>query len=107
MMAPGRVPEALRPTAQAISDATRKGHVAPQLKTLFDFIEAELSESEWFAGDDFSTADVMMSYPLEAGGSRAGAFEGRPKLKAFLERIHARAAYRAAFAKGGPYAYAA
>ncbi len=106
MTAPGRAPETLRPTAQAISDATRKGYVAPQLKTLFDFIEAELSKSEWFAGDDFSTADVMMSFPLEAGGSRAGAFEGRPKLKAFVERIHARPAYRAALARGGRYAYA-
>ena len=32
----------------------------------------------------------MMSFPLEAGGARAGAFEGRRKIEAFVERVHAR-----------------
>jgi len=103
---PARAPEPARETARMMMDATRKGYVAPQLATLFDYVEAELSKSEWFAGDEFSAADVMMSFPLEASGSRAGAFEGRPKLKAFVERIHARPAYKAALAKGGSYAYA-
>jgi glutathione S-transferase len=48
----------------------------------------------------------MMSFPLEAGGARGGAFDGRPKVKAFVERIHARPAYKRALEKGGPYAYA-
>ncbi len=48
----------------------------------------------------------MMSFPLEAGSFRAGASDGRPRLKAFVERIHARPAYKTAIEKGGPYAYA-
>lgn len=102
----GRAPEPMREPAKALMDGVRNGYVAPQLNTLFDFVEAELDKSAWFAGADFSAADVMMSYPLEAAGARAGAFEGRPKLKAFVERIHSRPAYRAALTKGGPYAYA-
>ena len=73
---------------------------------MFDFVEAELAKSPWFAGEGFSSADVMMSYPLEAGGVRAGAFTGRRKIEAFVERIQARPAYRKALARGGPYAYA-
>ena len=70
------------------------------------FSESELTRSEWFAGPEFSAADVMMSFPLEAGAQRGGAFEGRPRIKDFVERIHARAAYKAAIEKGGPYVYA-
>jgi glutathione S-transferase len=48
----------------------------------------------------------MMSFPLEAARSRAG-LDGRyPHLIDWLERIHARPAYGAALARGGPYAYA-
>ena len=104
--APGRAPEALREAAKAVSDGARKGYVAPNLKTLFDFVDAELARSPWFAGEDFSAADVMMSFPLEAAVARAGAAEGRPNLAAFVERIHARPAYRKALARGGTYAYA-
>jgi glutathione S-transferase len=103
---PQRSPTLLRGLVGAIATRAKSGFVAPQLKTHFDFLEAELGRSAWFAGEDFSAADVMMSFPLEAGGARGGAFEGRPRLKAFVARIHARPAYRTALEKGGPYAYA-
>ena len=71
-----------------------------------DWLESELSARPWFAGEAFSAADVMMSFPLEAARHRAGLDERRPNLTDWLERIHARPAYGAALAKGGPYAYA-
>jgi glutathione S-transferase len=71
-----------------------------------DWLEDELATRDWFAGEEFSAADVMMSFPLEAARSRAGLDEGRPHLIDWLERIHARPAYAAALQKGGPYAYA-
>ena len=60
----------------------------------------------WFAGDEFTAADVMMSFPLEAARDRAGLDESRPHLIDWLERIHARPAYAEALRRGGPYAYA-
>jgi len=71
-----------------------------------DWLETELSGRDWFAGDAFSAADVMMSFPIEASRSRAGLDDGRPNLIDWLERIHARPAYGRALQKGGPYAYA-
>jgi glutathione S-transferase len=103
---PSRAPALIRPLARAISNRTMEGFIDPQLKTHFDFIESELTKSTWFAGDEFSAADVMMSFPLEAGAARGGALVGRPRVKAFLERIHARPTYKRALEKGGPYAYA-
>lgn len=72
----------------------------------FDYLEAELAERPWFAGEEFTAADIMMSFPLEAARARAGLGPERPNLADWLERIHARPAYAAALQKGGPYAYA-
>lgn len=71
-----------------------------------DFLESELSSRPWFAGDQLTAADVMMSFPLEAARDRAGLGASRPNLIGWLDRIHSRTAYQAALEKGGPYAYA-
>jgi glutathione S-transferase len=82
---------------------------APVQKMLdqhLDWLETELASRDWFAGDEFTAADIMMSFPLEASRSRAGLDSRRPHLVDWLERIHARPAYAEALKKGGPYAYA-
>jgi glutathione S-transferase len=80
--------------------------VEPNLKRQLDFMEGELARSAWFAGDDFSAADIQMSFPVEAAAQRAGLNGSRPKLMAFLKKIHARPAYRRALERGGPYGFA-
>jgi glutathione S-transferase len=80
--------------------------VTPNLKRQLDFMEAELGRSPWFAGPEFSAADIQMSFPLEAASQRAGLDASRPKLWAWLQRIHARPAYQRALARGGPYSFA-
>ena len=50
-------------------------------------------------------ADVQMSFPLEAAASRAGLNASRPRLTAFLHRIHARDAYQRALKRGGAYSF--
>lgn len=70
------------------------------------WLESELAARAWFAGEEFSAADVMMSFPLEIARVRAGLSETHPNLIDWLERIHARPAYAEALKKGGPYAYA-
>ena len=44
----------------------RRASSTPQLKLHLDFMEGELAKSAWFAGDDFTAADIQMSFPLEA-----------------------------------------
>lgn len=102
---PGRTPMLVRPMARLICSRALDRFINPQISNHFDYIEGELSKSTWFAGEEFSAADVMMSFPLEAGGSRARFFEGRPRVRAFVERIHARPAYKRALEKGGSYIY--
>ena len=83
-----------------------KGTIQKMLDQHLDWLESELSTRDWFAGDEFTAADVMMSFPLEASRNRGGLDDSRPNLIDWLERIHARPAYGAALQKGGPYAYA-
>jgi glutathione S-transferase len=71
-----------------------------------DYLENELTGRDWFACDEMTAADVMMSFPLEASRQRAGLDSRRPNLIAWLNRIHDRPAYRAALKRGGPYVFA-
>lgn len=103
---PENAPALLRPLVRGVAKGAESGFIDPQLKTHFDFWEDCLTGQDWFAGPTFSAADIMMSFPLEAAADRAGLRLGRPRLAAFLKRIHQRPAYRLALERGGPYAYA-
>ena len=79
----------------------------PMVDVHMNYVEAELSGRPWFAGESFTAADIMMSFPLEAARGRAGiSRDTHPKIFKWLDTIHARPAYQAALAKGGPYSYA-
>lgn len=95
-----------KPIARGIAGKVMSGFVTPNLKSQLDFMEAELQQRPWFAGNEFSAADVQMSFPLEAAAQRAGLDASRPRLMDFLKRIHARPAYQRALQRGGPYSFA-
>ncbi|WP_062210428.1 glutathione S-transferase family protein [Aureimonas sp. AU12] len=102
---PKEAPFFARPILKAAVKAVDARLLDAQIATHLDHWARSLAPTGWFAGPEFSAADVMMSFPIEAAGSRIG-FGPRAQLSAFLARIHARPAYRAALARGGPYAYA-
>ena len=103
LMLPKRAPLLMRPVVNAIAAKALNTLVDPQLKQHMAFWEGELSKSEWFAGNEFTAADIQMSFPLEAASARAGLEQGHPKAMAWLAKIHARPAYQRALEKGGPY----
>jgi glutathione S-transferase len=100
------MPFFVRPIARAISAKVLARLVDPNLARQLDFMEAELATRPWFAGSEFSAADIQMSFPLEAAAQRAGLDASRAHLHDFLQRIHARPAYRRALEQGGPYSFA-
>lgn len=99
----GPMPFFARPIARAIAGKAKSGFVQPNIERTLDFMESELAKFPWFAGNEFSAADIQMSFPLEAAAVRGGLDAGRPKLWAFLQKIHARPAYLRALEKGGKY----
>ncbi|XYD09973.1 glutathione S-transferase [Methylobacterium sp. NMS12] len=102
-LAPGS-PWPLRPLVRRIADTVLRGFVDPDLRRHAAFWEAELAGRPYFCGADFTAADILMSFPLEAFAAR-GTGAG-PRVADWLARIHARPAYRRALQQGGPYAYA-
>ncbi|SEO58912.1 glutathione S-transferase [Methylobacterium sp. UNC300MFChir4.1] len=102
-LAPGS-PWPLRPLVRRIADTVLRGFVDPDLRRHAAFWETELAGRPYFCGADFTAADILMSFPLEAFAAR-GTGAG-PRVADWLARIHARPAYQRALQQGGPYAYA-
>ena len=92
-----------RPVARTIARKTKSSFIEPNINRHLDYMEAELGKTAWFAGPEFTAADIQMSFPLEAAVSRGGLDSKRPKLMSFLDRIHARPAYKKAIERGGKY----
>ena len=72
--------------------------VREEVCSMLRHLETELEDRAYFAGEHFSAADVMMTFPLGVARSR-GLLEELPKLAAYLERIEARDAHRRAARK--------
>jgi glutathione S-transferase len=92
-----------RPIARAIAGRAKSSFIEPQIALHLAYQESELAKHRWFAGNEFTAADIQMSFPIEAAAARAGLDASRPKLAAFLDRIHARPAYQRALERGGEF----
>lgn len=97
------MPFFVRPIVRGIADKVKKSYVNPQLKLHLDYIESELAKSPFFAGAEFTAADVQMSFPIEAACARGGVSKTSPKMWEWLQLMQARPAYKRALEKGGPY----
>ena len=97
------MPFFVKPIAKAIADKARSSFIMPQINTHLDYLETELGKNKWFVGDEFTAADVQLSFPIEAAAARGGLDATQPRLTEYLQRIHARPAYQRAVARGGEY----
>ena len=97
------MPFFVKPIARMLMQGVQTAYLDPQIKTHLDYLEGELGKAAWFAGPEFTAADIQMSFPLEAAAVRGGLTQNRPRLWAFLQTIHARGSYQRALAAGGPY----
>ena len=97
------MPFFVKPIAKAISGKANSSFIMPQINTHLDYLEDELGKGKWFVGDDFTAADVQLSFPIEAAAARGGLDASRPRLMDYLKRIHARPAYQRAIERGGEY----
>jgi glutathione S-transferase len=96
-------PFLLQPIVKLITGRVKSTFIEPQIAQHLDYLAAELEKNTWFVGNEFTAADIQLSFPLEAAVSYANLDASRPQLMAFLERIHARSAYQRALERGGAY----
>jgi len=98
---PSQMPFFLRPVARMISGGVNGKLIDPQLDDHLALWTAELARDGYFAGRDFSAADIAMSFPVEAGLTRIAGGQDVAVLRRWLEAIRARPAYQRAIARGG------
>jgi glutathione S-transferase len=97
------VPFFVKPVLKGVAAQVHRSFIDPNLQAQLAYMEAEIARDGWFAGTDFTAADVQMSYPVEAAAASGALGAGLPALADWLRRIHARPAYQRALAAGGPY----
>ena len=93
---PAQVPFFLKPFARTICGAVAAKLIDPQLVENATLWETELGRDGWFAGREFTAADIIMSFPVEQLGNRAKSVAGSPAIKSYLEAIKNRPAYQKA-----------
>jgi len=98
------VPVMLKLYAARLGDAAAPlmPRVEEQFAAHVQFAEDNISDDLHFVGNDWSAADVMMSFPAEIAVMQ-GYVEKAPRLAKFVEAIHARPAWQRARERGGPY----
>lgn len=93
------MPWLIRPIAGAIGKGVQKNYVDKQLTIHYEYLEKYIAENHWFAGSDFSAADIQMSFPIEAMNIGSG-LNMYPHLRKWLSTIQARPAYQQAREQG-------
>lgn len=103
LLASRRIPMLARPITGGVGKLLEKQFTDPEIHNHLAFLEGELQERPFLCGDDFSAADIQVAFPLEGARVRAGLTRERyPALDAYVEKLRARDAYRAAEKRGGP-----
>jgi glutathione S-transferase len=91
----GRLGEAAAPLSERVTS---------EIENHLGFLDAELAGREYFVGNEFSAADIQLSFPIQITRFLYG-YASFPNFPGFAERIAARPAYARAIERGGPYAY--
>lgn len=96
------MPMLVRPVVRTLAQTVIDTFVQPQIDQHLSFVDGELGKTEWFAGAEFTAADIQMSFPMEAAAARGGLSSSRPNAWRYLQRIRERPAYKRAIGRGGP-----
>jgi len=77
--------------------------VRERMKQMLSFVDTELADGPWFAGTEFTAADVMMVFPFTTLRHFLD-YDLAPyaNIAAYLKRIEARPAYQKAMSLAGP-----
>src|SRR5262249_54023442 len=98
----GRAPWYARPIIRGLAASVQAHFVDPELGSHARYWEDALGAHPWFAGDEFSAADIQMSFPVEVIAARLPEALGE-RARAFLGHIHERPAYQRALKAGGEF----
>jgi len=95
-------PWLIKPIVNAICNKINGLYLGPNIQTNLSFLESELGQRTWLAGEQFSGADIQASFALEMLMKRSDANEkDQPNLTRYLKAMSERPAYKRALEKVG------
>jgi len=99
-----RAPFFVRHIASGIRKTITDSFINPNTKRQYKFVEDFLSKHPFFGGNDLGGSDCMMSFPLEAATQRGFSNKtDHPSIFMWVDKIHARPAYKRALERGLKY----
>ncbi|GAA6154331.1 glutathione S-transferase family protein [Pseudoteredinibacter isoporae] len=98
-----KVPIVIRPIIAMVVNKVREGYLWPRYHRHMEFMEAELSRSNWLSGEELTTADIVMGYCLQVAEVRTGIDPKYLHIHGFLRRMRERPAYQRALDKNGVF----
>lgn len=96
------MPFFIKPIMKEISRNIHKMYINPQIHLNLDFLESKLKNKKWFAGNEFSVADIQLGFAIYSAQSLLRDQFNYPQLSRFLVEIQKRTSYQVALKKGGP-----
>ena len=80
-------------------DQPMDGYIGKEIALDFSYIEKTLAERTYFAGNEFTAADIMMTIVLEMAAN-IGLLKGSPNTLSYLSKMQERKAYQKAVSHG-------
>lgn len=98
-----KVPFFIRPVIRLVVNKVKQNYLDVRLNKMLNQIETTLSQSQWFAGDHFTAADIVMGYCMEVASVRVNMDDRYPNAQRFLKQMRTRPSYIKAMAQGGSF----
>ena len=89
-----------KPILRIIEKAVNQRYINPTLNAELDYIEHHLTQHRWFAGSEFSAADALLTFFLEAVCVGIATVDRYPKIFEYLANTRNRIAYQRAVERG-------
>ena len=97
-----KTPCPINKIVQMVGSKVQDALVEPRLRSLWEAAEKQLQQYDYLAGANLTAADISAIYPFSSAFIRSPELaESYPHCKAWLDRMFARPAFKAAQAKVG------
>ena len=95
-----QTPWLLRFISLAFKAGFNKAYLNPKLQRQLKQLNKHLQERTWLAGDHFSSADILLWFPLHASQYAVPQFQQYAALNCYLKQIESRPAFQRSLVKG-------
>lgn len=95
-------PMLIKPVSKSIRNQVEKSMISKSLDTMLAMMEQHLQDNHWFAGAEFSAADIQMHLAVVGANAGAGLDSSKyANILNWLKRCEERDAFKRAEEKGG------